>query len=322
MTGRSRYIGFRKEGEYGTAETDPSIRYEDTPNSIQPNLNWMIPEPVAKRAYQKRATGLYRAQGPIGDFDVTPEGIIGDLLMGVFGSEETPLNPETDVYTHEFVPADTIPSYTVRVGGEIEERVLPGCLIEELTLKYKAGAFLKANATVYSGFPETPDTIVAAPTIDTIQPFTQIDDLVNFIVGTDTTAEGKLSELTLTIKNNIPFSEGDLSGNTFSQIRVGQRTVTGTMTVAFDNDDVYDDFIAGTAFDLTATLQGALIGESETYRNLLRVKLFNCQYLRDGTPPIRTQNEILKINAPFQAFYNAGEAREVEAFLQNSITAY
>jgi len=317
---RARYVGMRLESEYGTAEEDDPVHYEDTICGIQPDLGWLIPAPVAKRAYQKRQRGFYRAQGPIGDFDVTPEGIIGELLNGLFGSS-SPNNDETGVYTHTFTPQDTLPSYTIRAGVEQTERVLPGCLIEALTLKYSAGQFLKANALVYSGFPETKDTI-GTPTIDPLQPLTQIDDLVNITIGGDAYRATIISDIEITIKNNIPFSRGDLSGRTFSTKRIGHRTVTGRLTAYFEDTTEYDDFIAGTPFDLIAGVTGPLIGDSETYRYNVTLNLYELQFLRDAAPNIVTQDQPLVINAPFQAFYDTGELLEAKAFLRNSVADY
>ncbi len=321
MTGRSRYFGLKKEDEYGTIETDPSTRYEDTETKIQADPNWILAEPVATRAYKKRAQGLYRAQGNVGDFQVTPNGIIGDLMLAVFGSE-TPTNNETGVYTHVFSPADTIPSYTGRIGAELIERVLPGLLCEELTLKWNAGQPVTASALLYSGFAEESDTIVAAPTIDTLQPFTQIDDLVNLTWNGDSTRAAAVSSLDVTIKNNIPFNLGDLSGNTFSKIRVGQRTVTGNVTAYFDDTDDYDLFVAGTAFDFTLATATTFIGASETYRNTIGLNVYDCQFMRNAAPDVKSQSEPLVINAPFQAFYDSGASKEVSGLLRNSIAAY
>jgi len=317
-----RYIGLKKEDDYGDAEAGVSTRYEDAVCSIQPNPNWIIPEPVAQRAYQKRIMGLYRTQGNVGDFSVTPEGIIGELLMGVLGDEGTPANPETGVYTHTFQPADTIPSYTARIGVEQIERVLAGCLVESLTLKWAAGQSVKANATIYNGFAEESTTIAESITLDTLQPITQIDDLVNITWNDDSDYGVYISALDVTIKNNIPFSIGDLLGRTFSQIRTGQRKITGNLTAYFDNTDVYDDFIVGTPFSFLIATSGSLIGESETYYYTVGLQAADCQYLRDAAPNPQPQSEPLAVNAPFQCFASDIGEYEIEGLLQNSVASY
>ena len=146
---RVRYIGVGKESVYGDAVA--ATRFEDAICSILPDQNWLIPTPVAKRAYDKRARGLNRTQGNIGDFDVVAEGIIGELMLGCIGDVNT-TNPYAGVYLHEFDPVDTIPSYTLRLGVEQTQRILPGCLVEQLTWKYSAGQFMKVNALIFSGF--------------------------------------------------------------------------------------------------------------------------------------------------------------------------
>lgn len=313
---RARYVNLKKESVYGTAEGSAG-RYEDAVCKIQPNPNWLIPAPVAQRAYKKRSTGLIRSQGNIGDFAVTPCGIIGDLLLGALGTCNSALQ-ETGVYLHTFTPADTIPSYTGRIGVEQIERILPGCLVEELNLKFVAGQSLTANALIYSGFSET-STTIGAPTTDTVQAFTQIDDLVNFTLDSSDRS-AVLSELSIKIKNNIPFTRGDLSGRTFSKIRTGQRKVTGNLTAYFDDTVEFDDFKNGTAFDIIAGLSGVLAGD--TYRYVLTMNLYECQFMQNAAPDIKEQSEPLVINAPFQAFYKAEESTEVKGYLQNTISSY
>jgi hypothetical protein len=314
-----RYIGLKKESEYGSAEAGASTRYEDATCNIQPRLNWNFPPPVAQRAYQKRVKGLYRAQGPINSFPVTPEGIIGDLLLGVLG-DETPTNPETGVYLHTFQPADTIPSYTARIGVEQAERVLPGCLVEELTLRWEAGQPVKANALIYSGWEETSTTIAESITIDTLQPITQIDDLVALTWNGDVTYGVYMSALEFTIKNNIPFNTGDLLGRSFRTIRVGQRDVTGRLTAYFDNTDVYDDFMAGTSFSFLIKTESSLAGA--TKRHYIGMQAADCQYTDDAAANPQPQNEPLALNAQFRCLASDLGNYEIEALLQNTITAY
>jgi len=157
----SRYVGLGKETTYGIAAE--ATRYLEAIASIKPDQNWVIPSPIASRAFRKCNLGPYRARGNIGDFPVEPENI-GELLLGVFGSDIV-TNPYTGVYLHTFSPADILPSFTIRKGVEITERVLPGGLTEALTVKFAHDKDIMANAEVFSGFVETKLGTPPAPSL-------------------------------------------------------------------------------------------------------------------------------------------------------------
>lgn len=313
----TRYVALGKESPYGTPVA--AARYAESVCSMKPDQKWVIPPPIASRAFRKANFGPYRARGSIGAFPVEPENIIGELLMGAFGAE-TPSNPYSGVYLHTFAPADTLPSYTLRMGVEQTQRILAGCLIESLTVKFSHDNDVQATAEVLSGFVETKDTI-GTPTISTLQ-------ALNMQQATSTMKIATVDKRTLvydvevTIKNNIPFERGDLSGRTFATSRVGQREVTGKLSAYFDNTTEYDRFIAGTEFTLAIEAVGPVF--ASTYRYYLDFELRKCIYLSDVSPDVKPQNEPLVIDAPFKAFYDTsgGFNAEAKAYLENAIPAY
>ncbi|MCW4048057.1 MAG: phage tail tube protein [Candidatus Bathyarchaeota archaeon] len=314
----TRYVALGKETIYGTAVA--AMRYAEAVASIKPDQSWIIPASVGSRAVRKRALGPYRARGNIGDFPVEPENIIGELLLGVFGSVSSVQQGGTSAYLHTFSPAESLPSYTVRLGVEQAERVLPGGLVESLTVKFKHDDVIKATAEILSGFPETRASI-NTPSISTLQPFDmQATSAVLSINGSS--KRSMVYDLELTVKNNIPFDRGALDGRTFSTKRYGQREVTGKLSAYFDDTSEYDRFIAGNEFTLLVTAVGPLIAGSYYYQ--LGFELRKCVYLRESAPDVKVQNEPLVIDAPFQAFYDTsgGFNAEAKATLQNAITSY
>jgi len=235
-----RYVGLGKETTYGTAVA--ATRYLEALASIKPDHKWVIPPPIASRAFRKRNLGPYRARGNIGDFPLEPENI-GELLYAVFGSVSSAQQGGTIAYLHTFLPADTLPSYTTRLGVEQTERVLPGCLAESLTLKFSHDKDIMANAEILSGFVET-KTSIGTPNISELQALNMMD--VNSVLTIGGVSKRNIVyDLEVTIKNNIPFERGDLSGRTFATKRVGQREVTGKLGIYFDDTTEYDRFIAG-----------------------------------------------------------------------------
>jgi hypothetical protein len=313
----TRYTALGKETvAYGTPAA--ATRYAEAIASVKPDQGWVIPPPIASRAFRKRNLGPYRARGSIGDFPVEPENIIGELLMGVFGSE-TPTNPYSGVYLHTFAPADTLPSYTLRLGVEQTERILAGAMVESLTVKFPHGNDVQASAEVLSGFVET-KAAIGTPTISALQAFNMQGASAQVLIAT-VEKRSLVYDLELTIKNNIPFDRGALDGRTFATKRVGQREVTGKLSAYFDDTTEYDRFIAGTEFTLDVIATGPTF--ASIYYYYLEFELRKCIYT-GGAPDVKPQSEPLVIDAPFKAFYDTTGAfnAEAKAKLMNAIAAY
>ncbi|HLE74923.1 MAG TPA: phage tail tube protein [Candidatus Bathyarchaeia archaeon] len=312
----TRYVGLGKETTYGTAVA--ATRYGETIASLKPDQNWKIPKPVAYRAFMKKYLGPYRARGAIGDFAVEPENLIGELLLGVFGSVAT-TNPSTGVYLHTFTPADTLPSYTIRQGSEQTERILPGGLVDALTVHFAHDEVIKAKADVLSGFVETKASL-GTPTFTALQALS-MQEASSVLTIAGATKRSTIYDLEVSVKNNIPFDKGTLDGRTFSKKLVGMREVTGKLSAYFDSTDEYDKFIAGTEFTLIIQADGPII--SGAYKYFLAFELRKCVF-KGAVPDLKAWDEPLVVDAPFQAFYdtNGGFNAEAKAKLENAITAY
>lgn len=312
----TRYIGMGKETTYGTAVA--ATRYGETISSLKPDQGWKIPKPVAYRAFMKKYLGPYRTRGNIGDFAVEPENLIGELLLGVFGSVAS-VQQDTVAYLHTFSPADTLPSHTVRVGSEQTERILPGGLIESLTVHFAHDDVINAKAEVLSGFVETKASL-GTPTFTNLQALS-MQEASSILTIAGSSKRSTIYDLELTVKNNIPFDKGALDGRTFSRKLVGMREVTGKLSAYFDDATEYDRFIAGTEFALIIQADGPVI--SGAYKYFLAFELRKCIY-KAATPDLKSWDEPLVIDAPFQAFYDTtgGFNAEAKAKLENTITVY
>jgi hypothetical protein len=127
-----------------------------------------------------------------------------------------------------------------------------------------------------------------------------------------------LFDAEITIKNNIPFSRGTLVEQTFAKKRYGKRSVTGTVSLYFDDTSEYDRFIAGTEFILVLT-------DNPTPASVkFSLQLRKCKYLRNSVPDVIPQDEPIVLDAPFQAFYDTTDAfnSECKATLRNAISGY
>jgi len=308
-----RYVGIGKETTYGTAVA--ATRYLEAIASIKPDQKWIVPNPIAQRAFRKRNLGPYRAQGTIGAFPVEPENI-GELLCGVLGQDSV-TNPYAGVYLHTFSAADTLPSHTIRLGVEQIERILPGSLVESLKLNFAYNKDAEAQAEIYSGFLET-KAAIGTPSISALQALNPALLSSTLNIG-GASKKDIVYDAEITIKNHIPFDKATIDGRTFQKKRYGHREITGKLSMFFDDTAEYDRFIAGTSFGLTLTSFGPII--ASTYCYFLDVELWNCVYEKDLAPDVKPQNEPLVVDAPFKAFYDVGQAKDIAVLLENTISA-
>lgn len=316
-----RYIGIGREtGSFGSPVA--AVRYEAGVADVKPDQNWILPEPVVQREMRKKSLGIYRARGSIGENFAEPEGILGDLLLGVFGAE-TPTLIATGVYEHLFTGAESLPSYTLRLGVEQTQRIIAGMLVESLTLKWKYNDAVKYTADVLSGIVET-KAAIGTPTLSSLKAFAPTNSPVNTCTIATVDKKSLVYEAEISIKNNIPFDRGSLASRGFPTKRYGKREVTGKLSMYFDDTTEYDRFIAGTEFDLFMNVYLPAPYISGSYPYYLEVDLRKCVYEKGVVPAIKPQNEPLVVDAPFRAFYDTtdGFNSECKVTLQNSIAAY
>jgi hypothetical protein len=313
-----RYVGLGKESTYGTAVA--ASRYLESVTSMKPDHGFITQTPIQGRYPTKRGPGPYRCRGNLGDFDLEPENM-GELLYGVFGSVVS-TNVLGSVYNHVFTPADTLPSYTMRIGAEAagSERILAGCLANSLTLKFPHDGALKGNAEMLSGFVETRGAL-GSPSFSTLKALNMYGS-TSVLTIAGTSLRSQIYDLQVTIENNIPFQRGSLDGRTFSVKRYGLRRVSGKISMYFDDIQQYDKFLNQTEFTLIVRADGDVIQAG--YKYYLNLELRKCLYPRDAAPDLVSQEELMVLNAPFEALYDTtgGFNAEAKATLQNTVTAY
>jgi len=308
-----RYVGLGKETTFGTAAS--ATRYIESVESIVPDQGWIIPTPVAQRAYRKKNLGKYRGSGNIGEVNVEPENI-GELLQAVMGNgSDNKSNPATGVYLHTFTPQDTLDGYTVRIGVEQAERILPGCLCNSLKFRFPHEDNVKAVAAILHGGAIEAKGTLGTPTLSTLQPFPVAPVTTLTIAASDKKAYVYDGEIT--IDNKIP--DRDSLGSRFMpKIRQGERLVAGKISAYFDETTEYDRFLAGTEFALIVKWEGPVI--SGAYKYYLEFHLEKCVYLKDAAPHVTSISEPLVIDAPFQSFYDS-TWKDITVALQNTVSA-
>ena len=308
----ARYFGIAQEFAFKT-EKPASVYTNITRETIVPDQGWIITETVARRAFDKKVLGAFRARGNI-EFPVEPENGIGWYLKWVLGSVTSAQQGGTSAYKHTFKSADTIKSFTGRVGADISERVLGGCLLNSSALRFAHGQEIRGVAEIFAA--EEAKGTIGSPTFSNLDPFVFSQATVEFA----DTAKAIVAEGEVRINNRIPFDRGVLGSRFFPKIRLGKRLVDGRLSLFFDDADEYDRFLAGTEFKLELLTTGPDIGETG-YNYTLNVILPKCVYLRDTAPHI-DRRELIMLDAPFQAFYDSTSETEITVELINEKTGY
>jgi len=308
----ARYFGIAQEYAFKT-EKAASVYTNIIRESIVPDQGWIIPETVACRAFDKKVLGAFRARGNV-EFPVEPENGVGEYLKWVLGSVSSAQQGATSAYKHTFKSADDIKSFTGRIGAETDERVLGGCLINSLALRFAHGEEIRGVAEVFAA--EEAKGTIGSPTFSALDPFVFSQATVEFA----DTAKAIVAEGEVRINNRIPFDRGVLGSRYFPKIRVGKRLVDGRLSLFFDDATEYDRFLAGTEFKLELLTTGPAIGATG-YNYTLNVIMTKCIYLRDTAPHI-DRRELIVLDAPFQAFYDSAPATEITMELINEKTSY
>jgi len=308
----ARYFGIAQEYTFKT-EKAASVYTNISRESIVPDQGWIIPETVARRTFDKKVLGAFRARGNI-EFPVEPENGIGWYLKWVLGSVTSSQQGGTSAYKHTFKSADAIKSFTGRVGVDISERILGGCLLNSLALRFAHGEELTGVAEVFAA--EEAKGSIGSPTFSALDPFVFSQATVEFADE----AKAIVAEGEVRINNRIPFDRGVLGSRYFPKIMVGKRLVDGRLSLFFDDAAEYDRFLAGTEFKLELLTQGPQIGATGYYYSL-NVIMTKCIYLRDTAPHV-DRRELIVLDAPFQAFYDSTPATEIAVELINQDNDY
>lgn len=308
------YLGLGEETTFKTAVA--AAKYMDMiTERIEPDLAWIIPETTAKRAYYKHVEGPYRGKGAV-TFLCEPENGLTKLLKWALGAVSSAQQGGTSAYKHTFTPADTIKSFTARVGAvdvATAERILAGALVNRLTLRGAWGREINGEAEIVNFEKETSGSI-GSPSFSALKPWVGSQLSAEFADS----AKAIVSDYTVNIVNNVPTDFGVMGSDDYPSIRVGKRLVDGTLSLAFDDTTEYARFLAGTDFKLELLHTGPQIGATGYYYKL-DIILYACTYIRDTAPHVDRRERIV-LNAPFRAFYDATATKEIQVEVTNEET--
>jgi len=235
------YVGLTEESSFGGGGSP--TQYADVVSdgfSGDNGVNYL--STIRGRDTYEGAAGEFDDEGSI-DLPVSPEGAIGMLLKGAFGSVSTATDtPETNANTHTFDTADKIPSYAVEIGVANVDAVRHiGAVVDTLEISQSVGDRVTGSVDLPAKEPNIQGT-QATPTYDNLRTFQYHDATVN-ILSTDRTVD--VQDVTFEIGNNASLEAR--STRTPTKAFLGQREVTAEVTLDFENINLWNAFLGGSS---------------------------------------------------------------------------
>ena len=238
--------------------------------------------------------------------------LIGHLLRAALGA---PTTTGIGPYTHTFNPTQgrfsnsaALPPYSITVGRDGAIERYSGCVCQSLSFSFAKGGMLTFEAQWIGASYDYPGAPTVALPTDT--PFT-----LDALVQRNGVAFGSLQDISIAINNNI---EGvrtiNNNGGIISRVAWnGMRTIEVSGTADFDNNTLYNDFLAfGDTPWLFEWSQGA---------NTRLTLAFPAMKNLDGSPNVGGEG---RITLPFSlsAEYDFATGGAMQAVLVNNVASY
>lgn len=264
------YCGIAEESSYGGGAS-PSVFLPINSDGFSLENGILFNSNIRGRSRFQGTAGVFEDDGSV-EMVAGPENGLGLLLKGAFGSASVTTSSEgsgTDnVGEHTFTTDNKLPSYAVEIGlGAIDALRHSGVGIGSLEISHTPEEYLMVSADMTAQEPELQGS-QASPTYSDLRPFVWHDGTVN-LDGTDRSVD--LAEFTATIDNDL--DEKIRGSRVPSKCHVGERAISGTLNLDFENTNALNLFLGGTS---ATTVQDAL------YKASLNAKWVSPELVIDG----------------------------------------
>lgn len=321
---RTRYLGVAEETTFGTKiTTDSSFTYFDFAECglDSPSEVALKYEGACNRAIVKTAQAQYIPQG---DISTVLDGVVAPWFLkwclGTYFRQEQ-INGGDEVYRHTIRPADTLPSFTARIGKDTHQRTIDGCKILSLTLDVPKGDFATLSLTI-AGQNETKDTIQSLSDIEIIRLgyFTWSQCTIS-VDGSTAYAES----LNLEINNNISPEDGMRLGSLYPQfLEAGYRGITAGVQISHVDETHLTNFWGGasspTAVDSYAVVI-TLTGEEINGDNYEFIFTLPAMFYQQLATPVSKRDRIVE-DVKLEALYDETSGYDVSLTITNDIDNY
>lgn len=320
--GFNKLVGIAEQVAFDTAVA-PTGYMEFTEEAIVVEKEEIISAGIRGSAgVARRMLGRINVNGTL-SFEVFPQGAIGTILkhaMGTVATTQPDAGGNPTVYDHEFTLADELPEHglTFTIDRDIAQKEYYGCKISQLEMTVDSAGLLMCTITVIGKNVSSATTF--SPTFPEQNPFIFTQGKLEI----DST-ETEISNFTITLNNNLREDRYGIknSGSRFQVERLGKREVTGSFNRPYENDTVYDDFIAGTPAVLKLTFESTVIAGGDGSYNYKLVLEMPVAYYNSFTPGTGGA-EMGDHTIPFRAIekITATTAKEMKITLTNDDTSY
>ena len=246
------YCGLAEESSYGGGAA-PSVFLPINSDGFSLENGVLFNSNIRGRSRFQGTAGVFEDDGSV-ELVAGPENGLGFLLKGAFGSASVTTQSEgsgTDnVGEHTFTTDNKLPSYSVEIGlGAIDAMRHKGVGIGSLEISHTPEEYLMVSADMNAQEPELQGS-QASPSYSDLRPFVWHDGTVN-LDGTDRSVD--VAEFTATIDNDL--DEKIRGSRVPSKCHVGERAVSGTLNLDFENTNALNLFLGGAS---ATTVQDAL----------------------------------------------------------------
>jgi hypothetical protein len=264
------YCGLAEESSYGGGAA-PSVFLPINSDGFSLENGVLFNSNIRGRSRFQGTAGVFEDDGSV-ELVAGPENGLGFLLKGAFGSASVTTQSEgsgTDnVGEHTFTTDNKLPSYSVEIGlGAIDAMRHKGVGIGSLEISHTPEEYLMVSADMNAQEPELQGS-QASPSYSDLRPFVWHDGTVN-LDGTDRSVD--VAEFTATIDNDL--DEKIRGSRVPSKCHVGERAVSGTLNLDFENTNALNLFLGGAS---ATTVQDAL------YKASLNAKWISPELVVDG----------------------------------------
>ena len=300
------------ETTYGTPASTFDRAFEAQADTFKKSVEYLETESLRGNFQTQRDTRRklinMGAEGTIA-MDVTEQGM-GYVFQGMFGTKAQAQIGATDAYTETYSTDvdESAVSYSVQVqradvGATLRSFTYHGCVITGWSLTQNVGELLNIELNFDSEDVDTSTGAVGSP--ESLYPGGVPFDWTQAAVTWQGVSLGNVMDFSLTGDLGLKTDRRFLRGSELKKrpLRASVPSYEGTMTVEFEDLDLYSEFVAGTVDELVITWTSANeIPTSSGEFYSLTVTLPAAQFSGD-TPEVNF-GDTPKQSVPFKVLHN------------------
>lgn len=237
------YCGLAEESSYGGGGA-PSVYLPIQSDGFSAENSPLFDSNIRGRDRFQAAAGVFEDDGSV-ELVAGPENGTGYLLKGAFGAASVTASDgdgdsTNDTGTHTFSTSDKLPSWAVELGlGAIDAARHVGVGVGSLEISHTPEEYLMLSADLTAKEFQLQGS-QASPTYSDLRPFVWHDGVVTFD-GTDRSTD--VAEFSMSLENDL--DEKIRGSRTPDKAHVGERAISGTLNMDFENTTAMNLFLGG-----------------------------------------------------------------------------